>query len=112
MKKDWLPYRIKARIERSGLTLSQISLNAGLNRAACSAALRRRFPAAELAIANALGLKVQYIWPSRYTPDGKSRSTNQPTKFGRCAQLENNRVNSKVSESQKCSCESDIAKIA
>jgi Ner family transcriptional regulator len=64
---DWTVYQIKAAVIAKGLTLKGISEGARLDPTACSVALRRRWLAAEQAIANALGIKPETIWPSRYS---------------------------------------------
>ncbi|XEY16396.1 helix-turn-helix domain-containing protein (plasmid) [Azospirillum sp. HJ39] len=62
---DWSAATIKARVIEKGLTLTAISVAAGLRPDACSVALRRRWRAAEQAIAKALDVPPETIWPSR-----------------------------------------------
>lgn len=71
---DWHPADIKAALEKSGWTLSQLAQVHGYFRTYLTSALRRSFPAGEQVIAAALGLHPSVIWPSRY------RAEMYPTK--------------------------------
>jgi Ner family transcriptional regulator len=63
---NWTANQIKARLIEKGFTLKGISVAAGLDPTAASVALRRRWRAAEKAIADALDVPPETIWPSRY----------------------------------------------
>ena len=76
---DWALNQIRARVMEKGLTLKGISVDAGLHPDACSKALRIRWRDAERAIANALDVPPEEIWPSRYSTSREDRvcgSTN------------------------------------
>lgn len=61
---------IKAQLELRGLSLAEIGRRIGLTRAAVYAARHHRYPTVERAIADALGLRPQQIWPERYNAAG------------------------------------------
>lgn len=61
---------IKAMVCKQGITLRQISLKAGLNIDAASEALRKPFPAANIAIAEFLGKSLHDLWPCWYDQHG------------------------------------------
>lgn len=65
-KEDWSPSRIKAAIVAKGMTMRQISEDAGLDQSAVSVAIRRPWRRGEAAIAKAIGVSPATIWPSRY----------------------------------------------
>jgi Ner family transcriptional regulator len=72
-KKGWHSEDIKAAIRKHGITLESLSEDNGLNKRACSLALIRPFWAAEMVIAEFLGVSPRQIWPQRYDPDGAYR---------------------------------------
>jgi Ner family transcriptional regulator len=55
-----------AEIRRRGGSLRQIAREAGLEKSACSAALIRPLPSAEVAISEYLRLPLTELWPDRY----------------------------------------------
>ncbi len=57
---------IRAALAKQGLTLTAASLAAGLPEYACRHALINKNRSGEEAIAAALGLPVEKIWPSRF----------------------------------------------
>ncbi len=63
---DMHPADIKAALAKKGLTLVTVSFDAGLPDHACKAALRGKSRQGEDAIARALGLAPETIWPSRF----------------------------------------------
>jgi Ner family transcriptional regulator len=65
-RRSWDRHAIMAEIRRRKSSLRQLSLEAGLSPSACSKAFTQSFPAAEVAIAQFLGLTVQELWPDRY----------------------------------------------
>lgn len=71
---DWHPADIKAALEKAGWTLRALAAHHGL---ACSTSLSQTFtrslPLNERRIAEAIGVPVQTIWPTRYFPDGTAR---------------------------------------
>jgi Ner family transcriptional regulator len=62
---DWDRHEILAQVRRRGLTLSKLSRRAGWQPNTLNAALERPWPKGEKIIADALGLTVEDIWPSR-----------------------------------------------
>lgn len=73
---DWHSADIIAALKKQGLTLSGLSRQAGLSASTLSNALVRPWTKGEQIIANAIGMKPEHIWPSRYT----NKLTNQPIK--------------------------------
>jgi Ner family transcriptional regulator len=71
---DWPPGKIRAAIRDRGMSQKKLSRDAGYSEGAVSGAIVRKYPAGERIIAEFLGVKLQEIWPSRYFPDGRSRS--------------------------------------
>lgn len=61
---------IKAMVWKRGVTLRELSLRAGLNIHAASEALRKPFPAANIAIAEFLGKSLSDLWPNWYDQHG------------------------------------------
>lgn len=70
MQKDMHKADIIAALRKKGLSLTSLAINNQLNKYACRQALHRPYAAAEEVIAEALGVPVQKIWPSRYNDDG------------------------------------------
>lgn len=69
---------ILASIKKSGTTITQVAIDAGLSPGACSKALKVSFPAAERAIAKRIGLPMHRIWPDRYHADGSRKFERKP----------------------------------
>lgn len=69
---------ILASIKKTGSTITQVSIEAGLSPSACSKALSVRFPAAEQAISRRLNLPLHVIWPARYHEDGSRKTGQRP----------------------------------
>lgn len=83
--RGWHKEDIKAAIRKRGVSLERLSLDNGLHRKACTMALFRPHFAAEMAIAEFLGVSPRQIWPQRYDADGTyhhSRSRNNYTRRG------------------------------
>ena len=73
---DWHPADIKAALDKAGWTLRSLAAHHGFT-GACSLSRTiagQSYPLNEKRIAEAIGVKPQDIWPSRYYPDG----TKQP----------------------------------
>jgi len=68
---DWHSEDIKAAIRKTGVTLSDLSREAGFCAGAAKCALLTPWPRMEAAIAARLGREPHEIWPSRYSPDGR-----------------------------------------
>ena len=66
MLQDWHPADIIAGLKKRGTSLSALSRQAGLASSTLANALTRRSPKGERLIAEALGIKPEQIWPSRY----------------------------------------------
>ncbi|MGG5216373.1 MULTISPECIES: helix-turn-helix domain-containing protein [Rahnella] len=67
MNKDWHQADIIAAIKKKGTTMAAVSRRAGLSSSTLSNALIRKWPKGERLIAEAIGVKAETIWPSRYT---------------------------------------------
>ncbi|MCI4224848.1 transcriptional regulator [Dickeya dianthicola] len=65
-KSDWHSANIIAALRKKGTSLSAVSREAGLSSSTLANALYRPWPKGEWLIANALGIKPEEIWPSRY----------------------------------------------
>lgn len=62
---------IVAVLHKKGLTVKDLSLEAGLSAGTLSNALSRPWPKGEKIIADALGMTPEDIWPSRYEQRGE-----------------------------------------
>lgn len=67
MNKDWHSADIIAAIKKKGTTMAAISREAGLCSSTLSNALTRKWPKGEKLIAEAIGVRAEIIWPSRYS---------------------------------------------
>ena len=63
---DWHPADVLAALKKRGKSLAGLSVANGYHPTAAGKALKRRWPALEAIIAEALGLAPAQIWPSRY----------------------------------------------
>lgn len=63
---DWHPADVLAALKKRGLSLAGISIANGYHATAAGKALKRSWPAMEALIAEAIGMKPEQIWPSRY----------------------------------------------
>lgn len=71
---DWHPADIKAELEKKGWTLRSLAEHHGIKGSSSfSRALDCSMPTNERRIAEAIGVPVQFIWPSRYFQDGAPR---------------------------------------
>jgi Ner family transcriptional regulator len=71
---DWHPADIKAALEKAGWTLRALAKHHGIKgSSSLSHTFERSFPLNERRIADAIGVPVQSIWPSRYYPDGTKK---------------------------------------
>ncbi|AUM43104.1 helix-turn-helix domain-containing protein [Salmonella enterica] len=60
------PSDIKAELEKRGTNLSRLSREHRMKSRTLGNVLRTKWPKAEMIVANAIGLKPEEIWPSRY----------------------------------------------
>lgn len=73
-REDWHPADIKAALEKKGWTLVALAAHHGIKgSSSLSHTFERSFPLNEKRIADAIGVPVQEIWPSRYNPDGTKK---------------------------------------
>jgi len=82
----WHKEDIKAAIRKRGITLEALSIEHGLDRRACAYTLYRPNFAAELVIAEFLGVVPRQIWPQRYDQAGNykhRKSRNYHTRHDR-----------------------------
>ncbi len=71
---DWHPADIKAALEKAGWTLRSLAAHHGISGSGTlSHTFLRSYPLNERRIADAIGVPVQKIWPSRYHPDGTKK---------------------------------------
>ncbi|MCW9036244.1 MAG: helix-turn-helix domain-containing protein [Rhodospirillales bacterium] len=78
-RKGWHPEDIKAKVRKTGISLTDLALQNGLSESACRMAILYHVsPAGEKAIADHLNINPFRIWPARYNPDG-TRSIGQNT---------------------------------
>ncbi|ENO80298.1 helix-turn-helix domain-containing protein [Thauera sp. 63] len=70
---DWHKADIKAALEKAGWTLRALADHHGVSSTTLSHAFDRCYPVSEVRIANAIGVPVQEVWPSRWFPDGTPR---------------------------------------
>ncbi|MGL5800403.1 MAG: helix-turn-helix domain-containing protein [Plesiomonas sp.] len=63
---DWHRVDIVAALHKQGVTMRNLSLDAGLAADTLKNALCRPYPKGERIIAGALGVNPDVIWPSRY----------------------------------------------
>lgn len=71
---DWHPADIKAALDKKGWTLRALAAHHGLSSSTpLSHTFLRSYPLNEKRIADAIGVPVEQIWPSRYFPDGTPR---------------------------------------
>ncbi len=80
-RQDWHPADVKAALEKRGLSMSQLSRGAGYSPGTLSAALRRPYPHCEAIIAEALGMRPQEIWPTRYDAAGEPLRSPRGPRF-------------------------------
>lgn len=92
MPKGWHREDIKAAVRKRGITLERLAEDNGLDKRECSLALLRPSYAAEMVIAEFLGVSPREIWPQRYDADGTYRhpkSRNYHTRKGRVPKRQN-----------------------
>ena len=70
---DWHPADVIAAVRKSGSSLRQLSLAAGLHPRSLNRALVQSWFPAQQIIANQIGVTPQSIWPSRYEADGSRK---------------------------------------
>ncbi|MDF7670250.1 helix-turn-helix transcriptional regulator [Orbaceae bacterium ESL0721] len=63
---DWHVEDIKCALRKRRISIRSLSIAAGLSPSTFNNALRVSYPKAERAIAKALGVEPETIWPSRY----------------------------------------------
>lgn len=93
--KGWHREQIKAAIRMRGVTLEQLSEDNGLDKRACSLALIRPYWAAEMVIAEFLGVSPRQIWPQRFDPNGfylHPKSRNHHTQHAAARNVEEGRA--------------------
>lgn len=66
MIKDWHKAEIKCALEKQGVNLTALSRANGLSGGTLRNVFFRKWPKGEKIIADAIGVKPEIIWPSRY----------------------------------------------
>lgn len=77
---DWHPADVLAALKKKGNSLAALSVANGYHPTAAGKALKRRWPALEVLIADAIGVPAAQIWPTRYGPDGQTNGRAGTTK--------------------------------
>jgi Ner family transcriptional regulator len=67
---DWHPADVLAALKKRGQSLAGLSVAHGYHPTAAGKALKQAWPAVERILADALGVRPQMIWPSRYDSEG------------------------------------------
>lgn len=70
-REDWHPEDIKAKVRKSGTTLTALAIQAGLSNSACRKSLTVASPASDKVISEKLNIPLHELWPSRYDATGK-----------------------------------------
>ena len=81
------PADIKAEIEKRGLTLTQLSLQAGLNARAVSQALRHPYKSGEIAISELFNVPVHLLFPTRWDMNQNRVRPRYADKYSTVAEL-------------------------
>lgn len=81
----WHKEDIKAAIRKRDITLEKLSTDNGLHFKACTMALFRPNYAAEVVIAEFLGVSPRQIWPQRYDGGGAYRHPRSRNNYNRRA---------------------------
>lgn len=63
---DWHRAEIKCELEKKGITLSKLSRKHGLSSDTLRNVFSRKWPKGEKIVAEAIGVRPEEIWPSRY----------------------------------------------
>lgn len=71
---DWSANYIKYRLAEAGTSLTKISRESKLHRTAAQQVFYQQYHPMQLKIAEALGVNVMEIFPSRYHPDGTPKA--------------------------------------
>lgn len=69
----WHPEDIKCALRKRGLSLADVSRAIGLRGDSARVALRQPWPRVERAIADALGVTPEELWPGRYDTAGRPK---------------------------------------
>lgn len=73
-REDWHPADIKAALDKKGWTLRALAKHHGLaSSTPLSHTFLRSYPLNEQRIADAIGVRPQDIWPTRYNTDGSKK---------------------------------------
>ncbi len=80
---DWHKADIKAALEKAGWSFRRLSAARGYKPDSLSLVTSHPWPAAERIVADAIGVKPQHIWPSRYRQDGTPKSGRGERGLGR-----------------------------
>ncbi len=76
---DWHRADIVCALRKAGWSLRQLSLHHGYDAGSLRKALASRWPHAERLIAEAIGVRPEQIWPTRYGSDGRRPTINDST---------------------------------
>lgn len=77
---DWTRDKLLEQLAFAGWSLRKLALHHGVGPSTLQQTLYRPYPRGEQRIAEALGIKPEQIWPSRYTEDGQpNRPMGRPS---------------------------------
>lgn len=71
--KGWHPAFILYHLRLKGLSLRKVAVRAGYAAGSAESPIRRPWPAMERAVADAIGVHPNEIWPERYEADGSPK---------------------------------------
>lgn len=81
------PADIKAEIEKRGMTLAQLSIEAGLTANAVSIALKQSLKSGELAVSEFLNIPVHLLFPTRWDMNQNRVRPRYADKYSTVAEL-------------------------
>ncbi|MFO1418356.1 MAG: helix-turn-helix domain-containing protein [Methylotetracoccus sp.] len=88
---DWHPADVVAALRKKGWSLRRLSVAQGYSPTLLKHANAHPYPWAERIIADAIGVKPQEIWPSRYDAEGRPNRTAGGTRRYRTKSISSER---------------------
>jgi Ner family transcriptional regulator len=80
---DWPSHYIVYRLRERGTSLRRLAVRKGFAATSASTAIQVPWPKMERLIADAIGVRPDEIWPSRYNADGTPKSRRDQRGLGR-----------------------------
>ena len=84
---SWHPEDVKSAIRKTGVSLSELCEQMGIDHRSASKALAEPYTKGELAIAEYLNIPVQLLFPTRWTIDKKRVRPRYAAKYTTVAEL-------------------------